>query len=74
MQRPGTPKHDSVAKGVNDMDMNRRNLLLSGAGVAAALTAATPSLSQNNQRQAQPYLDQAPQPGTGHRIFQPIKR
>ncbi len=47
------------------MDLNRRNLLLSGAGVAAALTAATPSLSQNSRRQAQPYLDQAPQPGTG---------
>lgn len=47
------------------MEINRRNLLLSGAGVAAALTAATPTLSQSNRRQAQPYLDQAPQPGTG---------
>lgn len=47
------------------MEINRRNLLLSGAGVAAALTVATPSLSQSNRGQAQPYLDQAPQPGTG---------
>jgi len=58
-------KYESVVKGVNSMDMNRRNLLLSGAGVAAALTVATPSLSQSNQDKAQPYLDQAPQPGTG---------
>jgi lactate oxidase len=47
------------------MDLNRRNLLLSGAGVAAALTAATPTLSQNNRRQEQPFLNQAPQPGIG---------
>jgi lactate oxidase len=47
------------------MEINRRNLLLSGAGVAAALTAATPTLSQSNRRREQPFLNQAPQPGTG---------
>ncbi len=47
------------------MDLDRRNLLLSGAGMAAALTAATPTLSQSNRRRAQPYLEQAPQPGAG---------
>jgi lactate oxidase len=47
------------------MDRDRRNLLISGAGVAAALAAASPSLSQDSRRQGQPYLAQAPQPGTG---------
>jgi lactate oxidase len=46
------------------MDLNRRDLLLSSAGVAAALAATTPALSQT----AKPVpnnLEAAPQPGTG---------
>jgi isopentenyl diphosphate isomerase/L-lactate dehydrogenase-like FMN-dependent dehydrogenase len=47
------------------MDLNRRDLLLSGAGVAAVLAAASPSPSQNNPKQAPPGPEAAPQPGTG---------
>ena len=46
------------------MDINRRDLLLSGAGVAAALAVSTPALTQNNPTPA-PGLEAAPQPGTG---------
>ncbi len=45
------------------MDLNRRDLLLSSAGVAAAL-AATPALAQTS-KPAQNDLEAAPQPGTG---------
>jgi lactate oxidase len=47
------------------MGINRRDLLLSGAGVAAALAAATPVLAQNNPKTATPGLEAAPQPGSG---------
>ncbi len=47
------------------MDLNRRDLLLSSAGVAAALAATTPALAQNAPK-PEPYsLESAPQPGTG---------
>jgi isopentenyl diphosphate isomerase/L-lactate dehydrogenase-like FMN-dependent dehydrogenase len=47
------------------MNLNRRDLLLSGAGVAAALAAATPVSAQNNPRPALPGPEAAPRPGTG---------
>jgi len=47
------------------MELNRRDLLLSGTGVAAALAAASPALAQNNKRTAPPGLEDAPIPGTG---------
>lgn len=47
------------------MDLNRRDLLLSSAGVAAALAAATPASAQNYPKPAAPGLEAAPQPGTG---------
>ena len=46
------------------MDLNRRDLLLSSAGVAAALAAATSALTQNS-KPAPPGLEDAPKPGTG---------
>ncbi len=47
------------------MELNRRDLLLSGTGVAAALAAASPALAQNNKRTAPPGLEDAPILGTG---------
>ncbi len=47
------------------MDINRRDLLLSSAGVAAALAAAAPTSAQNTPNPAQSGLGAAPQPGTG---------
>jgi lactate oxidase len=47
------------------MNLNRRDLLLSSAGVAAALAAATPASAQNNLRPVPPGLEDAPKPGTG---------
>ena len=46
-------------------DLKRRDLPLSGTGVATALTATKPAPSQNNQHLEQPFLEQAPQPGKG---------
>jgi lactate oxidase len=47
------------------MVLNRRDLLISGAGAAAALAAGSPSVSQGDHRPAAPGLESAPQPGTG---------
>ena len=47
------------------MDLNRRHLLISSAGVAAALAAGTQARSQNDAKHAAPGLESAPQPGTG---------
>jgi L-lactate oxidase len=47
------------------MDLNRRDLLISSAGVAAALAAGSPAVSQNDAKPASPGLESAPQPGTG---------
>ncbi len=47
------------------MDLKRRDLLITGAGVAAALAAAKPALAQNPQPPSLSGLEQAPQPGTG---------
>ncbi len=46
------------------MDMNRRDLLLSGAGLAALATAA-PSSAQSNTQQAPPGPEAPPTPGVG---------
>ncbi len=51
-------------KGVN-MDINRRDLLISSAGVAAALATTTPLSAQNNPQPASLGLEAAPQPGAG---------
>ena len=45
------------------MDLNRRDLLLTGAGLAAA--AATPGSSQGNPQQSPPGPGSAPTPGMG---------
>ena len=47
------------------MDLNRRDLLISSAGVAAALAAGSPAVSQNDSKPAPPGLESAPQPGMG---------
>jgi isopentenyl diphosphate isomerase/L-lactate dehydrogenase-like FMN-dependent dehydrogenase len=47
------------------MDIKRRDLLLSSAGVAAALAAAAPSPAPTKAPSAQRNLEDAPQPGTG---------
>lgn len=47
------------------MDLNRRDLLISSAGVAAALAAGSSAVSQNDAQPVPPGLESAPQPGTG---------
>ena len=47
------------------MDLNRRDLLISSAGVAAALAAGSSAVSQNGAKPVPPGLESAPQPGTG---------
>jgi isopentenyl diphosphate isomerase/L-lactate dehydrogenase-like FMN-dependent dehydrogenase len=47
------------------MDIKRRDLLISSAGVAAALAAASPALPQNEPKPAPPGIESAPQPGSG---------
>lgn len=47
------------------MDLNRRDLLISSAGVAAALASGSPAVSQNESKPGVPGLESAPQPGTG---------
>lgn len=47
------------------MNLNRRDLLISSASVAAALAAGSPAVSQNEVKPAPPGLESAPQPGTG---------
>lgn len=47
------------------MNLNRRDLLISSAGVAAALAAGSPAASQNEAKPAPSGLESAPQPGTG---------
>ena len=47
------------------MDLNRRDLLISSAGVAAALAAGSSAVSQNDAKPVPPGLESAPQPGTG---------
>ncbi len=47
------------------MDFNRRDLLLSSAGIAAAMAAATPASTQNIPKPGTTDLESAPQPGTG---------
>ncbi len=46
------------------MDLNRRDLLLSGAGIAAVATA-TPLLAQNNAQQVRPGPEAPTTPGVG---------
>jgi L-lactate oxidase len=47
------------------MDLNRRDLLLSGAGIAASLAAASSASSQNTSDPQQPGSGAPPTPGTG---------
>jgi len=47
------------------MDLNRRDLRLSSAGVAVSLAAMAPAISQNNQKPVTACLEGAPQPGAG---------
>ena len=47
------------------MDLDRRNLLISSAGVAAALASTTPASSQNTLKPKPADLEGAPQPGKG---------
>lgn len=47
------------------MDLKRRDLLISSAGVAAALAAGSPAVPQNEAKPGIPGLESAPQPGTG---------
>ena len=47
------------------MILNRRDLLISSAGVAAALAAGSSAVSQNGAKPVPPGLESAPQPGTG---------
>jgi lactate oxidase len=47
------------------MDLNRRDLLLSSAGVAVALAATAPASIQNESKTQRPDLEAAPQPGRG---------
>jgi L-lactate oxidase len=47
------------------VDLNRRDLLISSAGVAAALASGSPAVSQNEAKPAPAGLESAPQPGTG---------
>jgi len=47
------------------MDFNRRDLLLSSAGLAAALAAGTPASALDNSQQELPEPGAAPRPGVG---------
>jgi lactate oxidase len=47
------------------MDLNRRDLLISSAGVAAALAASSPASVQNDPQTGWLGLEAAPQPGRG---------
>lgn len=47
------------------MDLNRRDLLITSAGLAASLAASTPGSSQGNPQQPLPGPDAAPTPGLG---------
>jgi hypothetical protein len=47
------------------MVLNRRDLLISSAGVAAALAAAAPASAQNHPQTGRLGLEAAPQPGKG---------
>jgi lactate oxidase len=47
------------------MDFNRRDLLLSSAGLAAAIATAAPNAAQGSSQEAAPNPGAAPTPGTG---------
>jgi len=47
------------------MDLNRRDLLLSSAGIAAALAATTPASAQDSPQPSIPGPEAAPRPGLG---------
>jgi L-lactate oxidase len=47
------------------MDLKRRDLLITGAGLAATLAAATPASSQYNPQPSSPGPEAAPIPGAG---------